>query len=173
MSDGRLRAALVGGSIVVDAEVGGRFLAVALRQARAAAVRNGVSFDPALVELLRVAEEAERAIADRAHNRPQPTSVAPFAAAGGAIEGSTAGEQVALLGAKDVARRFGCHEQSVRRAATRGTLTGRRDERGQWEFTEDAVLRWRRRCGASVDGQAPQGGRAGGGDAVAGRAEAA
>lgn len=146
-------AALVGGAIVVDAEVGGRVLALALRRAKADAARNGVPFDRALVALLAVAEQAERQLATASRNRTQPAAVSVLAGPGfpgggfPQVEGSRL-----ILGSGEVARRAGVSVQAVRKAARMGRLAGQL-RCGAWVFSEAAVSRWLngRRPGGSAD----------------------
>ncbi|WFE44272.1 helix-turn-helix domain-containing protein [Verrucosispora sp. WMMD1129] len=163
------RAALVGQAVVIDAEVAARVLAVALRQARRSAARDGVTFDPALAEVLAVAEQAEQLIAARrsvAGTGPVPLLARPGSAAGGSVAEVEGGP---VLGSVEVARLAGTSDRAVRKAARAGALAGRITG-GRWVFTGPAVDRWmsRRRAGGGVD-ETEAAGRAGGGG-VAGRA---
>lgn len=132
-------AALIGGAIVIDVEVGGRFLAVALRRARADATRNGIPFGPELTALLDVAEQAERHLAQQ-RNHPQPPAVSPLPSHGFPVRPSTENEG-RDLSTSEVARLARCTEQAVRKAARNGRLRGWL-QAGTWTFSETAAHRW-------------------------------
>lgn len=143
-------AALVGGAIVIDAEVGARFLAVALRRARIAAARDGLPFGPELTALLDVAELAERRLAEQ-RNHPQPPAVSPLPPHGFPAGGSSQNEGHNLTTC-EVAQLAHCSEQAVRKAARTGRLRGLL-QAGTWTFSETAARRWLdgRRAGGTTD----------------------
>jgi hypothetical protein len=142
-------ATALAGAVVIDARVAG-LLAVMLRAAHREATRNGRVLPADLVEVLAVVESAAEV--------PAVPPLVPMLAPAGSAPAVSAAAPI-LLGVGEVARLVGLGERAVRKAAKRGRLAGRLVA-GRWEFTPQAVTRWRTRDAADPGTQ----GRADAGD---------
>lgn len=129
------------GVVVLDERTAARLAVLARAAVRARPA--GTAVDPDVRNALAALEAAERALANR-RLRAQPRRLRELDGAGCAAPALVASVSADTLQGevtRQVARRAGCSEQAVRKAAGNGQLAGRRFD-GVWRFRPSDVDAW-------------------------------